>query len=83
MPKLYQCMPEQVLHHFKMGGFATSFTGANFSCVAADECHECTINKDTKAVITHIPPTDITNLVGMLEFQAYIMNNYFKQAAVV
>ncbi len=76
-------MPEYVLHHFKMGRFATSITGTNYSCVAADESHECTINKATKAVMTHTPPTDITNLVGTLEFHACVMSNYFKQAAVV
>ncbi|XP_072039333.1 uncharacterized protein [Amphiura filiformis] len=72
-------LPEYILRHFQMGGFATSITGTNYSCVAADECHECTINKDTKAVITRSPPLEINKLVRTLQFQARVMSNYFRQ----
>ena len=42
-------LPDYILHHFQMGGFASSIKGNNFSCIAADEAHETLTNKDTKS----------------------------------
>ena len=70
-------LPDYILHHFQMGGFASSIKGNNFSCTAPDESHESLINKDTKSIIVRNPPSEINKLACTIEFQAEMINHYF------
>ena len=74
-------LPDYILNHFQMGGFACSIKGNNLSCIAADEAHEMLINKDIKSIIVRNPPKEINMLSCTIEYQAGMLSNYFGHVA--
>ena len=73
------CFPASVLENFKQGGFVVSLLGHDWSLVGIDECHEMTINRELKSVITTQNLGNMKNKLHFLKYQADILQNINSQ----
>ena len=71
--------PASVIQNFKQGGFVVSLLGHDWSLVGIDECHEMTINKELKSVITTLNMDNIKNKMHFLKYQTDIIQNIKSQ----
>ncbi|XP_030853471.1 uncharacterized protein LOC100890520 isoform X1 [Strongylocentrotus purpuratus] len=74
-------LPDYIIQDFKDGGFVNSLSGTPFSCVAFDEAHEMTINKDCKMSLAKSLPQShsMDSIAATIQYRAQLINNLATQ----